>query len=402
MNYPTLKALFDDYGKDLKIDPALLRRVIDFNQRMLTKNADHITFFGGMLVGTVRLTVNKMDFNYWFDEVVDMDQLGIGYDIKKVKGVNTDLVISTEAFNNTCLYVVYRALTDKRASNQLKRDIAYQTLIAMHLRFMCQLQWKYFRHIADKQVAQSALNSLNNRYDLKVYGSWYETIKARCNGFLDPKWKHHKSFHQFDNPDLVREMINRLKSGIEQIFKKQSSIFYDHHKEELKVMSMGAMFTGEEGKELKPLHSSSADARRYLLGTMTSTTNFVKPKLTNVVESLLTVHRDTFLDGLKFICDNAVHDVKIEKWVEDVLVHANEHLNRQKVDGKNILMVMQSLKNVYTSSMANNRLLNDNKAQLDRWLKKIVHRRLHKNIPNARTGIMLYLILRVMTREYYE
>lgn len=318
MNYPTLKALFDDYGKDLKVDGQLLKNLIDFNQHLLTKNADHITFFGGMIVGTVRLTINKTDFNYFFDEVVDMDQLGIGYDIKRVRGVNTKLVISTEAFNNTCLYLVYRAMTSKTASGSLRRDIAYQALIAMHLRFMCQLQWKYFPHLADKQIAQSALNSLNNRYDLKIYGSWYETIKARCNGFLDPKWKHFKAFSDFENPDSVREMINRLKGGIEQIFKKQSSIFYVHHKEELKVMSVGAMFDGEEGKELKTLHSSSSESKRYLLGTMTDVSSFIKPKLTNIVESLLTIHHDTFLDGLKFVCDNAARDVKIEKWIEDV------------------------------------------------------------------------------------
>lgn len=399
MSFNSLVDLFKTYGKDLKIDKSLLARLIEFNQYQLTKSPQHIEFFGGMVVGVERLSFVKDDFNRFFDDVVDMDQLGIKHDIKNTKGVDKSLSISTDPYTNTCLWLVYEAMTNKTMAGDQRRLLAFEALMAMHLRFMTQLQWKYFPYPASKEVALSALNTLNNRYDLKVYGSWLETIKARCNDALDPSWKHFKQFQNLKDADEARKMCNRLKGGIEQVYQKQANLFYDHHKEGQKVLQMSAMFDGEDGKELKALTNDFKDQQRYLASLFQDKNNFIKSNLVEVITGLVSVHEDTFRESLTWLADNIRSDRKLEDWVESVLVHSHEHIKEKKVTPNDLLGVMSSLRNVYTSSMASNKQLSDNKAFLDKQLKKWVHRKLHRHIPNVRTSVMLYIILRLMVRE---
>lgn len=399
MGHKNLVELFKEHGGHLKVDNKLISELIKFNQHIIAKNANHVEFFGGMLVGVERLSFAKEDFNRFFDDVVDMDQLGIKQDIMNTSGVDKRLTISTDAFSNTCMWLVYLAMTDRNLKGDKRRILATESLVAMHLRFMVQLQWKYFRHQANREVAQAALNKLNNRYDLKINGSWYETIKARCADALDPSWRHFNQFKNLKDADEVRKMLNRLKGGIEQVYQKQSNLFYDHHKEGIKVEQMSAMFDGEEGKELKALTNEFKDQHRYLNTLFNDRNGLIKDVLLDVIGGLVSVNNELLVESLEFLVNNATHDEKVSDWVECVLVQSHTHLKQTGVNTANIIEVMTSLRNVYTSSRASDSDLDYNKTTYDRWLSKFIHTKKHKHIPNVRTATMLYLILRLMTRE---
>lgn len=401
MGHKNLVELFKEHGGHVKVDTKLISDLIKFNQYIITKNANHVEFFGGMLVGVERLSFVKEDFNRFFDDVVDMDQLGIKQDIMTTSGVDTRLSISTDAFSNTCIWLVYLAMTDRNLAGDKRRVLATEALIAMHLRFMVQLQWKYFTHPANREVAQAALNKLNNRYDLKINGSWYETIKARCADALDPKWKHFKQFSNLKDADEVRKMLNRLKGGIEQIYQKQSNLFYDHHKEGIKVEQMSAMFDGEDGKELKALTNEFKDQHRYLNTLFNDRNGLIKDSLLDVVGGLISVNNELLVESLEFLVDNATHDVEVSDWVEAVLVQSHTHLKHVGANTANIIEVMTTLRNVYTSSRASDVDLIRNKEVYDKWLTKFVPNKKRKHIPNVRTATMLYLILRLITRENF-
>ena len=84
----TLKQVFESLCSHIEINTQFLKKIKAYQINFVTKNADHISFFGGNLTGVDVVRFKDEDTNRWFDEILETDERDLEEQIAFVKDVN--------------------------------------------------------------------------------------------------------------------------------------------------------------------------------------------------------------------------------------------------------------------------------------------------------------------------
>ena len=95
----TLKKVMDRSFKDLKVDKELVKKTSAFYNSLMMRDEDSIEFFGGPLWGVHPIYFTTSDANKWFDDILDVDDIGLKRDIHALSSIVTSRQVSSDIVN---------------------------------------------------------------------------------------------------------------------------------------------------------------------------------------------------------------------------------------------------------------------------------------------------------------
>jgi hypothetical protein len=212
-----IKKVMDEEFSHLPIDNKLLQRILKYERDFINKNEDHITFFGGHLMGVQVVRFDPRDRAYWFDDVLEINEQSLQEKLYALisedpsdKGaplIDPEFNVRSDVMNITCGYLVHRFMTVNSLPHDKKEQGAEAVIRIMLYKFLTSLLWNYFKYPANPQVAEATYNSLSLKFGLKKNGNWKKYLDERAHLTLHGDSIHHKTLFNMDDDEAFLYFI---------------------------------------------------------------------------------------------------------------------------------------------------------------------------------------------------
>ena len=405
----TLKPIYDRHFQDVKFDRGFCQRVDQFTNNFFVKNDDHAAFFGGVLLGVHPVRFLEVDRNIWFDEVLEIDDQALQADHIESEAINKDFNVLASSFNYIPAYVSHRLMNERSISKQTAHTTMVNTFAILHCRYLTSLLSHYFKYAADPDVASATYMQLTNRYDIRRYESWRALILARSKSLVEPNSIFYKTLQNF-GPDqmLIRvatDTQTRLRSTVLGITK----LHMENSQSGVRTNTTSVLGMNADGETiLKDRSSKYLSYKRYIANIIPSKTDFIKDELVDVVTSVMsTVSKTNILEALNFM-SSSFGDRKykyLEEMTEELVQYTFDFLNENRdTFGKstNLSTLIIQIRSLLTASRASNATVIKLRKHADKLVSQSVRSKNATARAGVRTGILLYVILRTMTKESYS
>ena len=124
----TIKAVFEKHCGHLKFDKTLAKRIHSFQVSFVNRNEEHMSFFGGNLTGVQIVRWLSSDKDSWFTDIMEVDELALEEDLHSLAAINTEFLVSSNVFNNACMWMIHKFMTSPYLSDKDKE----QAMIPVH------------------------------------------------------------------------------------------------------------------------------------------------------------------------------------------------------------------------------------------------------------------------------
>ncbi len=403
----TLKEIFAEEILATPIDEALCKRIIKFDKNFVNKNEIHIEFFGGPLLGVHPMRFLDSDRDAWFEEVLEIDEILLKKEFQNSKSINTKFIVSSDTFNFSCLAIINKLLEEESLDRKLAITTSISVISIVHYKILGSILSHFFKYPADKGTAIAAYNQLTKKFEIKQYGSWGKFIQARAADMMEHNNIFFKRMETFEDDDYVRS-INNTANGIKSIVKGMTDIFYEVRDNKTKFLSSSAIGTDVEGKEfVKDLSRKYPDYRLYIHSIISDNRSFIKKELVEIISNIIpSMSADFLIDTLKYMMNNYNHknNKVIEGILDETLFFTFDYIEKNKTETfntNNLGDMMIKLKNVYSSSRSTDESLIKLRKDVEEVVDKAIRSRNPTVIASVRTGVMLYIIIRAFTRNYF-
>lgn len=403
----TLKDVFDDHAELTKFDNDFVSRAHKYERAFVNKNEDNIVFLGNGLMGTPRFIYSRNDRDEFFDEVVKIDEGAMKNDVYSLPHIDPSFNVASDPLNLTIAYTVHRLMTSTLSASK-KEEGMIAVLKVMHYRFLSSLMSNYFKYEPDKAIAQAVYYALNRKFSLKVTGSWAALIQSRCEDIISTSSIHYDTLMLFRDDAKIQYFISDTQGRIRNIVKAMYLVFLDVHKNSAKVITRKDMVDLDGTMHVRDLVRDTSAYKRYAHTIISERDSFYKEQLVSVITNLVhTASPRNLTLVLEYMSNNygPRGDRRVEKLIDETLIHAFQFIaeNRSKFSGgTNLPEVLSSLKSLYMSSRTTDpSILKMRKLSYDISKKAIVSNNASL-IASLRTAVMLYIVLRTLTMNYYS
>lgn len=406
MSYKLSRDLFDSMCKHVVFDEKLCR-TIELNRVAFTvKNNDHIHFLGGNLTGTYKFVFSTNDRMRWFDEVIQMDEQSLRDEIIHLPNIDKNHKVSSDTFNLSCVWVIHR-LQKANLPQRLKEQAMRSTALMMIYRMFTSRYGRHFKYLTDRATALATYNALSNKFYIKRFGNWNGVFNEYAEVLVGPNSLHKRTIVNMDNDIKVVYMLNDTQNRQRAMLKTIYGVFLHVHDKGIKVYSNSATVEYEGESMFRDKKEGVTKYTTYLKETLISEESFIKPELTAIIEDAMpTVSPRMLRDTLTWISENVRLDRsnKISEALDKVVEHAYEVVydDRLFVSGKvDLNALLLRLRGIYTASRNTEPKVLFIRKELETIAKKAIKTSNKAALASVRTGVALYVVLRVFTMTYY-
>lgn len=403
-----LKEVFSEEMKRLTIDSSLVRDIGKYERNFVNRSEDHVTFLGGVLMGTPPLRYHQSDRNAWFDEILKADDVVLKNEINSVPHIDPTHKVATDAFNLSVVWLLHAMWTSQKLSARQKEEGMMATLRVMHYRYLSSLMSHYFRYEPDRSVVEATYAALSYKFALKREGSWAALIEARCKDIISSDGIHAKTIQRFDNDDQIQYVLSDTQGRIREIVKKMYKVFDEVRRSTTRVKSRGSLVQMEGETHVRDLVRGQSALKRYAHTVMEDKATFIRPELMKIVSDAMHTMPERHLEsGLDYMIDNYGRrgDRHVGELIDEVVLHALDFIsdNRREFSrSMDLALLLSKLRSLYMSSRSTDpSLLKMRKLSLS-IVKKSVKSNNESLLASIRTGIMMYVVIRTFTMNYYQ
>lgn len=401
----SLKSVFESNLKHLKIDDSLAKKVKRFTQSFVSKNEDHVKFFGNALIGTPKIIFLPSDKAEWMEEILEIDEVTLKAGIRTVEDVNTSFHVTGDAFNLSIIYLVHAFGASRKVSKRRAQEARVSLLMLLQYKFLTSLMYLNFPELADHGTAIATYASLNKRFSLKVHGSWNALIKARAEDVLSDDSIHRKTLERYDNDLKIVYVLSDMQTRIRDTVKAIVAVFYQVRENDAKILSSSSLTTFDGDEKLTDRQDVYTVYHDSLLTAVNERSSFIRTELTAVVTSAMHTLPPKLLDeALEYIVDNYGHRKAdfLEELLSETVLHAISFIKDQNLKLNDLRSVITRIRAVYMSSKSNNEDLLKIRELADRVVDESVSSRNVTVKAACRTGVLLYITLRMLTYKNFE
>jgi len=409
MSSPTLKDVFDEQFDQVKFDRKLCERIIRFSNQFMTRNEDHSAFFGGVLLGVHPIRFLESDRDAWYEEVLDVDEGLLINAFRQVKSVNHDFKVMGDAFNYTPVYIAHRLENETSIPQKLRKEAAKHAFMVMHYRFLTSLLIPRFKYPADPAVARATYGMLSGRYDIRRYGSWRALLEARSEDLISPNSIYRQTIKKFAPDPMIIRVVTDTQGRIREVVKKIYAVYLTTLQSNTRVNTVSATMVSTDGETvLRDRRNGYSSYLRYANEVVQNERNFIRDELVEVVvNAMRTLPEPLLRDTLSYMSKN--YRQRGQGYLEDIVkedllyVFDYLHSQRQLLKHNNDLAgLMVRLRNQLMASRSSDPTV----LKLREWTEKLVRNAVKTRnqpvIASVRTGVLLYVALRTLTKSYYS
>lgn len=409
MSSPTLKEVFDAQFDQVRFDRDLCTRVIRFSQHYMTRNDDHSAFFGGVLLGVNPIRFLESDREAWYEDILDIDEALLEDAFRKVTSINHEFNVMGDVFNYTPIYLAHRLESETRISQSLRKEAAMHAFMVLHYRFLTSLLVPRFRYPADPQVARATYAALSGRFDIRRYGSWRSLLEARSTDLLSPNSIYRRTIQTFAPDPMVIRVVTDTQGRIREVVKKIYAVYKQTLDAGQRVTSTSVTAMSTDGELiLKDSRAGYNGYLRYMNEVVQSERNLIRPELVEVVTSAMrTMPSQLLTESLQYLSRNYQQrgQAYLEELVKENLLYVFDFLqsNRNLLGRRQDLPgLIARLRALLTASRSSDPTVLKLRDLTEKLVRNSVKTRNGAVIASVRTGVLLYLALRALTKQHYS
>jgi hypothetical protein len=401
-----IRDVFELHCAKAASDSALPKHLRMYESGFVSKNSDHIQFFGGHLLGVHPVKFLPNDKMRWFDEIIQADELVLRNDLYELPTIHQDWIVSSDIMNLSAAWLVHQIFTSKLAEAD-KHQAMIDVVLILQYKLLTSLLSHYFRYPASQEVAEATYAALSDKFTIKQLGNWKALLQQRAEDVISKDSPHYQTIVKMDNDTDVIYMLNDIQGRIRDIIKNIYAVFDRVHKSGVRhsIVSSVVEYDGEE--VLKDRTKSLIAYTRYLNSVVSDKPSFIRAELVDVVEKLVyTAPPAAFKQTLNWISEHyrEARYGLIEEVLNETLIHSFAYLaeNREYVKGNpHLPELLGRLKGVYTSSRSTDPALMKLREQMEQIVAMATESKNDSVLAAVRTATLLYLVARTLTMRHY-
>lgn len=399
-----IKGVFDKHCAHLKFDTRFANQIGAFATTFVTKNDDHINFFGSGLLGVypVRWTDN-VEKQTWIDDILRVDEIALESDLHALDSINQDYNVQSDLTNNSIIYLMHKFENSDLAQRVV--DEVKKTLLSILLyKYISSIMSHYFKYPADESVARMTYNQLNNRFDIKRLGTWGALIAERAEDFTSSRSIHRNTIEKMNDDEAVSYALSDTQTRIREVIKSYSTVFYQVRDTDSRSFTTSSMIQLEDGLVVKDVKREFNRFSRHIHQVCRNKADFVRTDAVNIVLSIMTAANPEVVKGTLAYISDVYDDPRkkhIVKFVDETILYGLNFIHERKLKTSDLANVLSKLRAMFTGSR-----ISDNQVLELRKLgdRIVVEARPASKYPPAaeRTAVLLYIILRTLAMNHYD
>ena len=402
-----IKGVFEEVAKDVKIDKDLIDRIHRYETEFRLRNQEHISFFGGNLLGVDKVRFKPTDdWNRWFDVVLKLDDVTLRQELHALPSINEEFIVSSDVMNITCAWLLH-AIYNSKLTPALKHQGMIDTLLVFHYKVLSSKLAHDFKFPANRETAIAVYAALSKKYSLKQYGSWGALLRARSEDVISETSIHFNTIRYFDDDKQILYILTDTQGRIKDVVKKQWDVLNEVRESDRKIVSTSATINVEGEDIIRDLTRNVVVYKNYIHSVVDDRSTFIKDILMKVVASAMHTMSPAFLrEVLEYVSDNYDGGTNrdIEKLIDETMLHAFDFLHREyegNVRTIDLEFIVTKLRGIYMSSRSTDPVLLGLRDLADKIIKQKLKNKSPSAVAAVRTGLMLYIVIRAFARNHY-
>lgn len=408
----TMLEVLDEHFKDVKFDAALCKRIVEYSIRFMNRNEDHSAFFGGVLMGVNPVYFYDTDRELWFEDVLGIDEDMLQYDFQRAEGVDPkNQKVASDVMNYTPGYITQRLMKATGIPLRTVHEACRHAFQVLHYKYITSLLVRRFKYPARREVMEATFAQLNYKFDIKTIGSWGKLVKDRAEGIIDPHSIYGPLLHDkpgVDEEYWMRRVVTDTQTRIRELINKYYGMYITVLNSGVTIRTTSDMMVNTDGEmALRDKVNGYRTYLTYMHGVCTNKDNLIKPELLPIIESAMhTMPSQMLVTSLEFLARNfsQPRSKDLTKFVDECLLYTFEYMQSIKAsvqrqnDLKDLITRVRLL--VMAPKTSDVRVLTI-RDMGDAIVKNATNSRHAGQIASTRTGLMLYIMLRALTKNYY-
>lgn len=410
----TMIEVLDEHFKDVKFDSALCKRIIEYSIRFMNRNEDHSAFFGGVLMGVNPVYFYDTDRELWFEDVLGVDEDLLQHQFDNAEGVDPkNQKVASDVMNYTPGYITMRLMKETSIPIKTRHEACRHAFQVLHYKYITSLLVRRFKYPARREVMEATFAALNYKFDIKTIGSWGKLVKDRAEGIIDPHSIYGPLLYDKLNTaeDIeywMRRTVTDTQTRIRELINKYYSVYITVLNSGVTIRTTSDLMINTDGEmALRDKVNGYRTYITYMHNVCTNKDNLIKPELLPIIGSAMhTMPEQMLQTTLEFVARNfgQPRNKDLTTFVDECLLYTFEYMQSAKMsiqrqnDLKELLSKVRLLIMAPKTSDVRVLAIRD---MGDAIVKNATNSRHAGQIASTRTGLMLYILLRALTKGYY-
>lgn len=405
-NGMTIKEAFAKNCPNLVPNRQLARALAVYANRFLTKNQEHISFFGGNLIGVYPIKFTIADRNEWFDTILDTDEVELTTDVHNTMFVNPKFHVTGDLFNLSMPYLLHILHHSKELSPAEIEQAKINVVRIFHYKNLSSILSHDYPYPANKSVAMETYKQLSKKFDLKQYGSWSALIDARAKSIITQgSGIHYETYVRMTDDKAVIYMVGDVQDRLRDVINSINNVFHTVKLKEAMITEGSSSVELDGVKHIRDVERVVSQYLRYVKNIVGVESDWYRPELADIiVKSNPTVPAQPLEATLKYISSNYRYDKSgtIDKLLTETIQHLFEYVSSKNLKLSNTPDVISKMKGAYRSSRTTNESLLKMRELGDEIVVVATGIRTPATVATVRVGLFLYIILRALAMKHYS
>lgn len=403
----SIKTVFEQECSKLEIGPKLVKRLDIFQRGFVNKNEDHISFFGGHLLGVDTVRWMPQDRDRWFEEILEADEISLEENLLALPTVNADFHVSSDTTNLSCAWLTHAIYASKDIKPEDKHEAMIDVMEVLQYKFLTSRLFRLFRYPADPKIAEAMYAQLTYRFAIKQHGTWAKFFRARSEDIIAKDSIHAKTIANFDNDGDIVRMLNDIQGRIRDMLKNLYGELLRVRDQGDRIVTTSQVIEHDGEAILKDKTKNVLAYGRYLNSIVTDKHSFIREELVQVIEKLMyTMPPRLFMLSLEYMSNNyrQARASEVEDVLNEVLIHSFDYLSQNRAvirSERDLPGLLSKLRGVYQSSRSTDTDLFSLREKTETIVKHATGSKNPSVIASVRTGVLLYLVARAFSMHHY-
>lgn len=402
-DFISIKAIFEAHGAHLTIDQKLADKVNVYCKSFINKNDDHIQFFGSNLTGVYPVRMTSVDEMEWVIDILGLDNIEIKKQVKSLPHINENWIRGTDVFTLSGFWLAYRIM----ASNlpiKVKEKVLHSTILNIHFKYISSIMAYYFRFEVDKAVAQAVYDRLSLKFRLKTEGSWLGLLEYRAKDLVSEKSIHYPTLLNYSPDDAIQYLITDTQGRMRDVVKNLWAVLAEVRQEEKQSINKG-MIDLDGDLSVRDVTAQLVPYKDYLMTITKEPASFLKTEVVNIVLDVMPkIEPASFKLAMQTIVVlRQKNNTQLEKLLDLTMVHIFDQFAKDRSLQKSIKdlpVLIAHMRGLYTAPRSKGDILVLRKGFED-IINKYLKLRNPPQVAAIRTGILLYIVIRAFSKDYY-
>lgn len=223
-----------------------------------TRLPGHLMALNSQMIGVHPIAFLDSDRSALF-QLCHVSEKQMSAAIHQVPAINPAFKVPSDPFNLLCVWLLHVAviyIADPAVRLRFQMSVAKY----LHYRFFTSLVNYRLPHGANEDVMTAVVNSLTQKFDIVVYGSWRKALEARCVDLLSKESIHYHTIQTAAPDAKVLYILTDVQTRLRDKINTMCEIYYKFHQDGIKIGSKGATTTDREGEKILVSRNSVFDA----------------------------------------------------------------------------------------------------------------------------------------------